>query len=74
MDRLIRWICASDSHRVSVEPGLTRYEGQWAVCPQLLGNDHEWLDTGGVELSEAVTRWRRLGDRIPQGSTPSPAS
>ncbi len=59
-DRLIHWICTSPAHRRSIELGLTRHDGQWALCPDLLSDGHEWLDTGGVALGDAVTRWHHV--------------
>jgi hypothetical protein len=58
-DRLIHWICTSPTHRRSIEVGLTRHDGSWALCPDLLSPGHEWMDTGGVEVGEAVTHWKR---------------
>jgi hypothetical protein len=57
-DRLIHWICTSPAHRRSIELGLTRHQGQWALCCDLLSDGHAWLDTGGVALGDAVTHWR----------------
>jgi hypothetical protein len=59
-DRLIRFVCIAASHRRTTDPGLTRYDGRWAICPELLARDHEWQDTGGLEVRDAVTQWRQL--------------
>lgn len=59
-DRLIRYLCVAPTHRRSTELGLTRHEGQWALCPDLLSPGHEWTDTGGLEVSDAVGRWKQL--------------
>lgn len=72
-DRLIHWICTADDHRRTPELGLTRYDGQWAMCPQLIGEGHEWQETGGVEVGDAVRQWQQVAG-TPLGSTPSPAS
>lgn len=35
-------------------------EEEWqALCPDLPSDGHEWLDTGGVEVSDAVVHWQR---------------
>lgn len=60
-DRLIHWICTAPAHRRSAELGLTRHDGRWAMCPDLIGDGHEWLDTGGVDVSDAVLHWQRVG-------------
>ena len=57
-DRLIHWICTASFHRRTSELGLTHHDGQWAMCPELIGDGHEWLDIGGVEVSDAVARWQ----------------
>ncbi|MDE3111762.1 MAG: hypothetical protein KGN00_04945 [Chloroflexota bacterium] len=59
-DRMIRFLCTSPAHRRSTELGLTRHEGQWALCPDLLSQGHEWLDTGGLEVADAVVRWKEI--------------
>jgi hypothetical protein len=72
-DRLIHWICTARDHSRTTELGLTRHDGRWAMCPELIGDGHEWQETGGVELSDAVRQWQRELS-TPLGSTPSPAS
>lgn len=67
-DRLIHYVCTASSHRRSPEPGLTRHNGSWALCPDLIGDGHEWTDTGGLEVREAVIQWRQI---IGQGGGPS---
>lgn len=59
-DRLIHYVCVASSHRHSLEPGLTRHQGRWALCPDLIGDGHEWQDTGGLETRDAVIRWRQM--------------
>ncbi|OGO74139.1 MAG: hypothetical protein A3G84_08910 [Chloroflexi bacterium RIFCSPLOWO2_12_FULL_71_12] len=59
-DRLIHYICTAASHHRSLGPGLTRHGGHWALCPDLIGEDHEWRDTGGLEVHDAVIRWRQI--------------
>ncbi len=58
-DRLIRFICTANAHRRSTELGLTQHDGEWALCPDLLAQGHEWMDTGGLEVADAVARWKR---------------
>lgn len=58
-DRLIRFICIASAHRRSTELGLTQHQGEWALCPDLLAQGHEWMDTGGLVVAEAVARWKR---------------
>jgi hypothetical protein len=65
-DRLIHWICTAPSHRRSIELGLTRHDGGWALCPDLLSEGHEWIDTGGLEVSDAVIHWQRVVGVEPQ--------
>lgn len=72
-DRLIHWVCTSPDHRRSLELGLTRHRGQWALCHDLLSADHDWLDTGGVDVSAAVACWQEAASGRPE-STPSPAA
>lgn len=67
-DRLIHYVCTASSHRRSPEPGLTRHKGSWALCPDLIGDGHEWTDTGGLEVREAMLQWREI---IGQGRGPS---
>lgn len=59
-DRLIRFVCTASAHRRSTELGLTQHEGEWALCPDLLAQGHEWMDTGGLEVADAVASWKRL--------------
>lgn len=59
-DRLIRYVCTASAHRRSTELGLTQHDGKWALCPDLLAQRHEWTDTGGLEVAEAVARWKRI--------------
>lgn len=59
-DRLIHWICTAPAHRRSSALGLTRHDGRWALCPDLVGDGHEWVDTGGVEVDDAVVRWQSV--------------
>jgi len=59
-DRLIHYVCASPSHRGSVELGITRHDGGWALCPDLLSEDHDWVETGGLDVGDAVGRWFEL--------------
>jgi hypothetical protein len=59
-DRTIRYLCTASAHRRSNELGLTQHAGEWALCPDLLSPGHEWADTGGVEVAEAVVRWKEL--------------
>jgi hypothetical protein len=66
-DRLIHYVCTASSHRRS-EPGLTRHNGSWALCPDLIGAGHEWRDTGGLEVRDAVIHWRQI---VGQGDGPS---
>lgn len=59
-DHLIHYVCTASSHRRSPEPGLTRHDGHWAMCPDLIGDGHEWQDTGGLDVRSAVVRWRQM--------------
>lgn len=61
-DRLIHYVCTASSHRRSPEPGLTRHNGGWALCPDPIGIGHEWTDTGGLEPRDAVSQWRQTLD------------
>lgn len=72
-DRLIHFVCTARDHGSSRDPGLTQNEGEWALCAQLLGNGHEWFDTGGVPVKEAVARWRELMG-FAEELQPSPAA
>jgi len=68
-DLLIHWICTATSHRRTSELGLTHHEGQWAMCPELIGDGHEWFDTGGVDVSDALARWEEVvAASAPQGT------
>lgn len=60
---LIQFVCTASSHRRSSEPGLTRHQGSWALCPDLIGDGHEWRDTGGLEVREAFVQWRQMVGR-----------
>ncbi|MBI2774197.1 MAG: hypothetical protein HYX56_06890 [Chloroflexi bacterium] len=57
---LIHYVCTAPSHRRTADLGLTRNGERWALCPDLIGRDHEWQDTGGLEVSAAVARWQEL--------------
>ncbi len=70
-DGLIHYVCTSRDHCASAEPGLTQHHGEWAICPQLLGEDHEWYDTGGLAVRDAVILWRKL---IVEERQPRPAA
>ena len=59
-DHLIHYLCTAPAHRRSLDLGLTRHQGQWAFCPDLLSQDHDWLDTGGLEPRDAVVRWQEI--------------
>jgi hypothetical protein len=59
-DRLIHYVCTASSHRQSPAPGLTRHNGSWALCPDLIVDGHEWTDTGGLEVRDAVVQWRQI--------------
>lgn len=59
-DHLIHFLCTAPRHRRSLELGLTRHQGQWAFCPDLLSQDHEWEDIGGLEPRDAVARWQEM--------------
>ena len=59
-DRLIHWVCTAPAHRRTSELGLTRHDGQWALCPDLISEGHEWAGTGGLEVNEAVAHWERV--------------
>ena len=61
-DRLIHFVCTSREHLSNGEAGLTQYEGEWALCPELLGTGHEWFDTGGVPVRDAIAQRRELMD------------
>jgi hypothetical protein len=61
-DRLIHFVCTTRSHCADGDPGLTQYLGEWALCPELLAPDHEWYDTGGLPVRDAVAQWRELMD------------
>ena len=71
-DRLIHFVCTSRDH-CSSEPGLTQHDGEWALCPELLGEGHEWFDTGGVPVKAAIAQWRELVDAVEQAE-PAPAA
>jgi hypothetical protein len=58
--RLIRYLCTAPAHRRSTELGLTRHDGEWALCPDLLSQGHQWTDTGGLEVADAVGRWKEI--------------
>lgn len=59
-DRMIRYLCTAAAHRRSTELGLTQHEGKWALCPDLLGQGHQWMDTGGLDVADAVMRWKEI--------------
>ena len=59
-ERLIRYICVFKGHRGSRELGLTQFQGGWALCPDILGNNHEWLDIGEAAIADAVQQWREI--------------
>ncbi len=59
-DGLIHFVCISREHYSGSEPGLTQHLGEWAICTELLGRGHDWFDTDGVSVREAVAQWRRL--------------
>ncbi len=59
-EALIRYVCVAPAHCRSTELGLTRHEGEWALCPDLLGQGHDWSDTGGLGVVEAVAHWQEL--------------
>ncbi|MBU6423618.1 MAG: hypothetical protein KGJ98_07630 [Chloroflexota bacterium] len=59
-DRLVHYLCTAPAHRRSTELGLTQHGGRWALCPDLLGQGHEWVDTGGLQVADAVIRWREI--------------
>jgi hypothetical protein len=72
-DGLIHFVCTAPDHGSSRDPGLTQHEGEWALCPQLLAEGHEWFDIGGVPVRQAVAQWRELigSEEAPQ---PAPAA
>ena len=67
-DRLIHWICTSTDHRRRSDLGLTRHDGQWAMCPELIGDGHQWRETGGVEVQQAVVQWQHAAGLALPGS------
>ena len=59
-EQLIYYLCVAKNHRGSRELGLTQYEGRWALCPDILGQGHEWVATGGLAASDAVAKWKEI--------------
>ena len=72
-DGLIHFVCTTRDHGSTRDPGLTQHEGEWALCAQLLGDGHEWYDTGGVEVRDAVAQWRELIEPVEEPQ-PAPAA
>ena len=72
-DRLIHFVCTAADHHSTSKPGLTQYEGEWAMCPELLSNGHDWFDTGGVPVKQAVDQWRGFTDAFEE-LQPAPAA
>jgi hypothetical protein len=72
-DRLIHFVCTTRDHSSSRDPGLTQYEGEWALCPELLADGHDWFDTGGVPVKDALAQWRELMD-LREETQPAPAA
>ena len=65
LDRgLIYFVCSSSDHNAGGEPGLTKHKGQWAICPRFAATDHEWVETGGLAVPDAVARWFSLIDAV----------
>jgi hypothetical protein len=73
-DRLIHFVCTSRAHRGGPDPGLTQHDGEWALCSQLLANGHEWYDTGGLPVREAVAQWRGLVGPVEETQPTAPAA
>ena len=69
-DGLIHFVCTAREHTASRVPGLTEHNGEWALCPTLRENGHEWVDTGGLAVRDAFARWLSLIDAAAQ---PTPA-
>ena len=71
-DGLIHFVCTARDHATSRDPGLTQHAGEWALCPELLSNAHEWFDTGGVPARDAKAQWRELTEIDVEELQPAP--
>lgn len=51
--KLVEYLCVASAHAPkSLEPGqgLTVHLGNWAYCPAGGSSDHDWFETGGIEI------------------------